>query len=242
MTELIIDNSISETYINQEIQKYQKKYGKEYKNAKLFFLSEFDNFLSIQSDENSASELIKKIRIVIFDYLAIFLTYDVCDLTNKMIKKYNNTENVIHILDYLESIFNEELYKIMIINVIYEKIKNNVILTQEDKLFFVGIVNIESFKIMIINNILINDNIEEESKILLNENNMTIEDESQKKIEKFIKECYIKCFEDRIKVSKTIIMKYYNEVKNNFSSWNDVIHKCKNIIINNNILQTIKKT
>jgi hypothetical protein len=233
-----------QSHFNCEIN--EKKYGKEYKDIKKYFIESFDIFLGIQENDKKVKELIKEIRIKIFDYIGIILTNDIDDLVNIIIKKHLYSENIICILDFIESIFNEELYNILIKNVIYEKVKNNIALTQEDKLYFVGIVKIETLKILIINNILQDDSTEEEfTKLARNKNivkiNINKENEEIKDyIELCIKNYYTEFFKERIKESVNIISKYYNEVKTNFTSWDDVIASSKKIILSNNIFSYLK--
>ena len=198
------------------------KYGKGYKDSKLFFIKSFDEFISKQNNDTECIELIKNIRVSIFDYIGVFLTYDIDDIVSKIIKKKQSTANVIHLLDYIESIFNDEFYLIIDIS-INDKISDKIQFTNEDKLYYMGLITIETLKILIMNR-LINKYTNTSSHITNPSENILIE-------------AYIACFNDRIIYSKNLIMKYYNTVKTNFSEWNDVIISCKNIIIQNNILK-----
>jgi hypothetical protein len=198
------------------------KYGKGYKDSKLFFIKSFDEFISKQNNDTECIELIKNIRVSIFDYIGVFLTYDIDDIVSKIIKKKQSTANVIHLLDYIESIFNDEFYLIIDIS-INDKISDKIQFTNEDKLYYMGLITIETLKILIMNR-LIDKYINTSSHITNLSENILIE-------------AYIACFNDRIIYSKNLIMKYYNTVKTNFSEWNDVIISCKNIIIQNNILK-----
>jgi hypothetical protein len=233
----------------------KKKYSKKYKDVKIFFIDMFDVFIEILEDNKKLNELVKEIRIKMFDYIGIILTNDIDDLINKLIKKYLHTENALSIIDYLDFVFNRDLYKILINDVIYEKKKNNVALSQEDKLYFIGIIKVETIKILLIQNILNNENNYEEIKNLtkknneLHEYNNEIENqyidkdnlEIKKYIEDYIKKYYFEIFKHRIKESLDTILLYYNELKYNFTDWNDVMYKCKNIILRNNIFQQLQK-
>jgi len=201
-------------------KKTSSKYGKGYKDAKLFFMSSFQDFLDNQNDDKKCIQIIEEVRFKIVDYIGIFLTYDIDDIVSKMIKKNLNTQNVIHLLDYLDFIFNEDFYYI-IDSVIKQKIINKIQLTNEDKFYYIGIITIEVLKIMII-------------KKLLNKYNI---DSPKNPLENVIIQSYISCFEDRNFYSKKIIMKYYNYVKTNFNEWKEVLSLSKDIIIRNNILQ-----
>lgn len=200
------------------------KYGKGYKDSKLFFIKSFDEFISKQNSDTECIELIQNVRVSIFDYIGVFLTYDTDDMVSKIIKKRQSTANVIHLLDYIDCIFNEEYYFI-IDKSINDKITDKIQLTNEDKLYYLGLITIETLKILIMNRLI--DKYTNTNACI----NITNPSES------ILIEAYIACFNDRIFYSKNLIMRYYNIVKTNFSEWNDVIISCKNIIIQNNILK-----
>lgn len=237
----IFDSTVDYTNENNE------KYGKKYIEAKEYFMEAFDSFLLVQNDKDKRNKLVKEVRRKMFDHIGIILTYDIDNLVSKIILTHIKVKEIINILDYIDCIFNKELYDIMIKNIVYQKINDNIALCREDKLYFIGIIKIETLKIMIINNIMLDDTTEEEYvKLSKDSNVVNIKSlynniNTDKYIEEYIKHFYVAFFEERIKDSLNTLFSYYNEVKTNFAPWKDVISSCSNIILNNGIFDQLKK-
>jgi hypothetical protein len=201
------------------------KLGKNYKNIKLNFIKSFGEFILLEqnNDEVQIIKFIEKIRLSLFDYLEPFMIIDAHDMINIIYKKYE-LKNGFQLFNYIENIFNNDLYKILIEHIVKKKYVDDkaddyVKLLTRNILMYFGIIKIEILKIKIIKKITMS---KEDNHV--NINNVTFT------------EIYNQFLKDMINNSKKIILQYYNDLKKNYSICNEIINNCKEIIIKNNIL------
>jgi len=203
------------------------KLGGEYKRIKIFLIDIFKDYLILEkkNDEKEMIRLIENIRLKMFYYLEAFMVVDAYDIINIMLKKYNDI-NSIQIFNYIENIFNNDLYDILINHVVKKRYlvndtdpryKNMLV---RNTMMYMGIIKIEILKINLIKSI---TNDEKESFLI--DNNIPIYDI-----------VYNKFWKDMINTSKGTILKYYNDLRKNFGDNKDLIENCKILIIKNNVL------
>ena len=216
--------------------------GKNYKDIKLYFIKSFADFMFFtqNEEENKIIKLVEEIRLKLFDYLEPFMVIDAKDLINIIHKKYK-LNGYIEIFNYIENIFNNNLYKILIEHIVKKrKIPDNTQNNYVDLLtinttMYIGIIKIEILKIILVKSSYINDDTENLLDNLTKENKTLSDIYTKENIIKF-KNVYCTFLNDMINNSKKNILKYYNDLRTNYSECKILINNCKELIIKNNIL------
>ena len=205
------------------------KLGSVYKKSKRYFINNFKKYIEYNKDDKKILNLSTNIISKIYDYIDIFLILDLEDLVYIISRNCENTmEMRMHIFSYLENLFNDRLYSILVKDSV--KIKHNALLNSKiylenkddpiieeyihkNTLLYVGIIKTEIFKILILKRIITNYllSMDLHNPILLS-------------------------FMELIQKSKRLIIYYYNDLKTNFSMCNLHINDCKNLIVENKIL------
>jgi hypothetical protein len=203
------------------------KLGKEYKEIKLYFIKAFGDFIILEqnNEEKKIINLIEEIRLKMFYYLEVFMVVDAYDIINIMIKKYQ-PNCTIRIFNYIENVFNNDLYNILINNIVKKRHivrksdpdYNNILM--RNTTMYMGIIKVEVLKIILIKCITVN-----EQDIFFKEQNIDL-----------YSEIYLNFWKDMITNSKKTILKYYNDLRTNFSDNTNLIEKCKELIVKNNVL------
>jgi hypothetical protein len=217
-------NSIKTKIVLKEI-----KLGSLYKKSKRYFINSFKNYIEYNNNNKKILNLTTNIISKIFIYIDIFLMLDLEDLVYIISKKYTNIIEIrMHIFSYIENIFNDRLYSILINDNVKAKhkslINSKIYLENKDDpsfeeyihkntLLYIGIVKTEIFKILILKRIITNHllTIDFNNPIILS-------------------------LMELIQKSKKLIIYYYNDLKTNFSMCIPHIQDCQNLIIENKIL------
>ena len=169
--------------------------------------------------------LIEDIRLKMFYYLEAFMVVDAYDIINIMLKKYK-PNCTIKIFNYIENIFNDDLYTILIEHIVKKRHIVNKSEPNYDNILmrnttmYMGIIKVEVLKIILIKSIT-----HDEQNIFLKEHNIDL-----------YSEIYTHFWKDMINNSKKTILKYYNDLRTNFSDNTDLIDNCKKLIVKNNVL------
>lgn len=204
------------------------KLGKEYKNLKLYFIKSFEDYIKLQlnNEDKNIIKMVQTIRLKMFDYLEPLMVIDMSDMINILLKKYREFGEL-YIFSYVENVFNDSLYKILIEKMVKkrffpENTEENYleILTRNNMLYF-GIVKVEILKILFIKSILIKD-----TRNLDKENNNDF---------LYINTCNM-FYQETVNISKKLIQYYYNDLRNTYSKSEYVINRCKELIIRNKAL------
>ena len=221
------------------------KLGKEYKEVKIYFIKAFIDYIELEknNEEKKMINLIEDIRLKMFYYLEAFMVVDAYDIINIMLKKYSKNPEcnegssllsegkykpncTIKIFNYIENIFNDDLYIILINHIVKKRyIVNSTDSNYKNMLLrnttmYMGIIKVEVLKIILIKSIT-----DDEQNIFLKELNIDL-----------YTEIYSHFWKDMITNSKKTILKYYNDLRASFSDNKDLIEKCKELIVKNNVL------
>ena len=231
-----ITNSESIRY-NLRIEMKDIKLGKDYKKSKLYFINNFQNYLKYNKDSKKLVNITENIISRLFNYLDIFLIYDLEDMVYILYKRnHEDIKTSMQIFSYVENTFNDKLYSTLIDKIVKQRynvcIKSNNYLDEKEKVMFeeyfqrnsllyISIIKTEILKILMLKRLITSYLLHYGDKIEY----MTI---LQKEM--------IASFHILIKKSKTVIIHYYNDLKNNFSFCTPHIEDCKAMIISNKIL------
>ena len=138
--------------------------GKDYKKSKLYFINNYQNFITYNNDKKKITKISLNVISKIYQYLDFFLINDLEDLVYILGKRNkHNMESSMQIYSYIENLFNDSLYLLLIEKVVkiryntlinskaYINNKNNEIFDEynhKNALIYVGIVRTEIFKIL----------------------------------------------------------------------------------------------
>lgn len=223
-----VDATIDATKNVYSIDNSEKlKLGKEYKEIKLYFIKTFGDFIILEknNEEKKMINLIEDIRLKMFYYLEAFMVVDAYDIINIILKKYQ-PDCTIRVFNYIENIFNNDLYSILINNIVKKRYivnksdpnYNNILI--RNTTMYMGIIKIEILKIILIKSITVH-----EQDTFLKEQNIDV-----------YTEIYFNFWKDMIANSKKTILHFYNDLKTNFSDNAELINNCKELIVKNNVL------
>lgn len=208
------------------------KLGKEYKDIKLYFIKVFSDYIELEknNEEKKMINLIETIRLKMFHYLEVFMVVDAYDIINIILKKYTEPECkqncTIKVFNYIENIFNNDLYTILINHIVKKRYLVNSIdsnyknMLMRNTAMYMGIIKIEILKIILMKSIT-----KDEQELFLKEQNIDL-----------YSEIYTHFWKDMINNTKKTILKYYNDLRTNFSDNKDLINNCKELIVKNNVL------
>jgi hypothetical protein len=234
------DNSIVLTdKINSykiDIRMKHIKLGKDYKKCKRYFINNYENYIKYIKDDKKLNKIISNVLSRVFDYLDIFLIYDLEDLVH-IIFKHNikNVETNMQIFSYIENIFNEKLYLLLVEKTVKEKYqvlinskdylenKDNNIFEEyihKNALLYIGIIKTEIFKIIMLK-VMVTQSVFNNG---FNENLLNTRNQ------------LVSSLYELIDKSKRVLLYFYNDLKKNFSFCKAHIEDCKNMIIFNKIL------
>lgn len=208
------------------------KLGKEYKDIKLYFIKVFSDYIELEknNEEKKMINLIETIRLKMFHYLEAFMVVDAYDIINIILKKYRETECkqncTIKVFNYIENIFNNDLYAILINHIVKKRYlvnstdSNYKNMLMRNTAMYMGIIKIEILKIILMKSIT-----KDEQELFLKEQNIDL-----------YSEIYTHFWKDMINNTKKTILKYYNDLRTSFSDNKDLINNCKELIVKNNVL------
>jgi hypothetical protein len=244
---------------NLQIAMKPIKLGKDYKKSKLNFMNNFSNYLEYVNDNKKLANITKNVISKLFSWIDIFLINDLEDLVLIMFKRNKQHIDVqMHIFSYVENIFNERLYLILIEKCVKKKHnilvnsknyldnKDNAVFEEyiyKNTLIYIGIIHTEIFKMNVLKKMIENYLLCEMDLFpgidlknnLIKQLNVFYHKRQEYRTENMNKYLFVFSLFEIIQNCKIIIMYYYKDLKKNFSFCKIHIKDCDTMIIENKV-------